>query len=125
LLITQTLTELPLNCTSGNSDNAIVQTIGNEAVAVHSAPSGSRDAVSGYIGSTVSVLDSVHSQAMDLMVQTRVLGSRKDSMLKAAKDLAASAEALRGRLRDIVKRLGKEARHEVGDVSSGAVAINL
>jgi hypothetical protein len=70
---------------------------------VQVAPSGSRETVSSNEG---ALLDSPHSQAVGLMAQTRALGSPKNSVLKAAKELAASAEALRGRLSVLVGRLG-------------------
>jgi hypothetical protein len=86
------------------------------------APSGSRGSVSSNEG---ALLDSVHSQAVVLMAQPHVLGHRKVSVLKAAEELAASAEALRGRLRDLVGRLEEEARDGVSNVSSGEAAAGL
>jgi hypothetical protein len=71
---------------------------------------GSSEAVSSNEGSIVSVLDSVHSQTVDLLAQTRVLGSRKASILRASQELAASAETLRGRLKDLVMRVKEEVR---------------
>ena len=73
---------------------------------MQAAPSGSREAASSDVGRTVSLLDSVHSQAADFMAQTRVVESHKASCLQAAKGLAASAEALRGRLRVLVEQRG-------------------
>jgi predicted alpha/beta-hydrolase family hydrolase len=89
---------------------------------VQVAPSGSRETVSSSEG---ALLGSEHSQAVDLMAQTHVLGSRKVSVLKAAEELAASAEALRGRLRDLVGRLGQEGRDGVSDVSGRAAIAGL
>jgi hypothetical protein len=69
---------------------------------------GSSEAVSSNEGSIVSVLDSVHSQTVDLLAQTRVLGSRKASILRASQELAASTETLRDRLKDLVMRVKEE-----------------
>lgn len=52
----------------------------------------------------------MHSQTVDLLAQTRVLGSRKASILRASQELAASAETLRGRLKDLVMRVKEEVR---------------
>jgi hypothetical protein len=71
---------------------------------------GSSEAVSSNEGSIVSVLDSVHSQTVDLLAQTHVLGSRKASILGASQELSASAETLRGRLKDLVMRVKEEGR---------------
>jgi hypothetical protein len=69
---------------------------------------GSSEAVSSNEGSIVSVLDSVHSQTVDLLAQSRVLGSRKASILRASQELAASTETLRDRLKDLVMRVKEE-----------------
>jgi hypothetical protein len=88
---------------------------------VQVAPLGSGGTVSSNEGAR---LGSAHPQAVELMMaQTYALGSHKASVLKAAKELAESAEALRGRLRDLVGLLGEDARDGAGNVSSGAATV--